>query len=93
MSLPTLAQFEADARARGYDEVIERSWQPGTVLDSHAHDFDVDAIVVQGEMWLTVGDETRHMRAGDRFGLARGIPHSERYGDEGATYWVARRNG
>ena len=63
------------------------------MLETHAHDFDVDAIVVQGQMWLTVGDKTRHMHAGDRFTVDRGIPHSERYGDEGATSWVARRNG
>jgi quercetin dioxygenase-like cupin family protein len=46
---------------------------------------------VQGEMWLTVGEGTRHLRAGDTFELDRELPHAERYGSAGATYWVARR--
>jgi len=35
-------------------------------------------------------ERTQHLRAGDRFELDHGVPHAERYGDEGATYWVAR---
>nr|WP_316640578.1 hypothetical protein [uncultured Roseateles sp.] len=34
---------------------------------------------------------TRHLRAGDRFELDAEVPHDERYGIEGAMYWVARR--
>jgi quercetin dioxygenase-like cupin family protein len=71
--------------------VLVRRWDPGTVLETHVHPFDASAVVVQGEMWLVTGDDTRHLFAGDSFELARGTPHSERYGSEGATYWVARR--
>jgi len=53
----------------------------------------VEALVVQGEMWLTVGNDVRHLTPGDTFTLGREVPHSERYGLEGATYWAARRNG
>lgn len=87
----SFSEFEADARGQGFDEVLERRWEPLTVLDVHAHPFDAKAIVVCGEMWLTVGDDTRHLRSGDTFELDREIAHSERYGSEGATYWVARR--
>jgi hypothetical protein len=83
--------FEADARAQGFDEVLERRWAPATVLDSHTHPFALRALVVQGEMWLTVGDKVRHLQSGDEFALDREVPHMERYGAEGATYWVARR--
>jgi AraC-like ligand binding domain len=91
MGAVTFSQFEADARARGFDEVLERQWAAGTVLDTHTHPFAVQARVVQGEMWLTVGEGTRHLRAGDTFELDRELPHAERYGSAGATYWVARR--
>lgn len=87
----TFAEFEADARARGFDEVLERQWPPLTLLETHVHPFAVDARVVRGEMWLTVGAETRHLLAGDRFELDRDVAHAERYGSTGATYWVARR--
>lgn len=91
-ALPSFEAFAADARARGFDEVLERRWAPGTVLDTHTHDFGVDAIVTQGEMWLGCGGKTRHLRPGDRFALEARVPHDERYGPEGATYWVARRS-
>ena len=92
MSQPDFQTFEAAAKAQGFDEVLERQWAPATVLDTHTHEFAVRALVAQGEMWLTVGDEVRHLHPGDEFTLDRGVPHAERYGAAGATYWVARRN-
>lgn len=91
--LPSFEAFERAARAGGADEVLVRDWAPGQVVDTHTHPFDANAVVVQGEMWLTCGDETRHLRPGDTFALASGTPHAERYGPQGATYWVARRGG
>jgi quercetin dioxygenase-like cupin family protein len=87
----SFAEFEAQARADGFDEVIERRWPPDTVLDTHTHDFAVRALVTQGEFWLNCDGHTRHLRAGDRFTLERDVPHAERYGADGAAYWVARR--
>ena len=92
MNRITLETFTAEARAQGFDEVLERKWQPSMVLESHTHPFSLKALVVQGEMWLTVGNEERHLRPGDEFALDRDVPHEERYGSEGATYWVARRH-
>ena len=93
MNLPTFEAFSAGTRAQGFDEVLERKWQPSLVLDTHTHPFAVKALVVQGEMWLTVGTDVRHLQPGDEFALEREVPHAERYGAQGATYWVARRHG
>ncbi len=91
MSLPTFEEFASATRAAGATEVIERRWAPGQVLDTHTHPFRVvDALVVEGEMWLTCGPETRHLRPGDRFTLPAELPHAERYGQAGAVYWVGR---
>lgn len=87
------AQYQSARLADGFDEVAERRWEPDTTVPTHTHPFSVEALVVQGEMWLTVGEQTQHLRAGDRFALAREVPHAERYGAEGATYWAARRHG
>ncbi len=92
MNRVTFETFEAEARAQGFDEIVERKWDPGTVLQSHAHPFSVRALVVQGEMWLSVGNDVRRLRPGDEFAIDRDVPHSERYGAEGATYWAARRH-
>jgi hypothetical protein len=89
----TFQQFEADALARGFDEALERRWSPDQVVDEHRHPFTADALVVDGEMWLTEAGETRHLMPGDTFHLEQDVPHAERYGPTGAVYWVARREG
>lgn len=91
--LPTFAEFEAAERARhGANEVLRRDWPANHVVAEHAHPFSARALVVVGELWLTSGGETQHLLPGDRFEVPAGVPHSERYGPEGATFWVARRN-
>ncbi len=92
MALPTFETWKQEALAEGFDEVLERDWPPGTVLESHVHPFALRARVVRGAMWLTVADEVRALHPGDAFALDANVPHAERYGPEGATYWVARRN-
>ena len=87
------SEFEAAERAIGCSEVVSRSWDADSVQPEHTHPFHARALIVEGEMWLTVDGTTRHLRPGDRFDLAPGTPHSERYGPAGATYWVARTNG
>lgn len=106
---PSFEDFERQALADGYDQVLARDWPALAVLDTHTHPFAVRAVVVQGELWLTVMQaapgapadhpapplverETLHLREGDCFELPHSAPHAERYGPQGATYWVARRN-
>lgn len=90
MPATTFEAFAVEQRALGCDEVIERVWKPDITVQTHTHPFSVRALVVQGEMWLTVGEQTRHLCAGERFELDEDVPHAERYGAEGATFWVAR---
>lgn len=90
--MTTFEAFSAEHRAAGCDEVLERRWQPNMVIETHTHPFAVQALVVQGEFWLTLGGRVQHLKAGDRFELAADVPHAERYGAEGAIFWVARRN-
>ena len=84
--------FQADLLAQGFDEVLTREWAPLQVVGDHAHPFAAKAVVVQGEMWLKVGDAVRHIGVGGGFELEANIVHSERYGAEGAKFWVGRRN-
>ena len=84
--------FRAHPLLQGADEVLERHWAPDQVVETHSHPFDADAVVTAGEMWLIREDRTEHLKPGDTFQLKAGTPHSERYGPQGATYWVARRH-
>jgi hypothetical protein len=89
--IPSFDKFAADLRSQGYDEVLVRDWSPREIVDTHRHPFAAKALVVSGEMWLTQRGTTRHLVAGDRFELGAEEPHAERYGEQGATYWVGRR--
>ena len=93
MSTDSYNEFERAALAQGFDEVLVREWAPDLVIDTHQHPFAVKARVVRGEVWLTVGDDTCRLQAGQGFELERAVPHAERYGSAGATFWVARRHG
>lgn len=91
MNAANFEAFRLQALMEGYDEALEREWPPLALLDMHRHPFAAKALVTRGEMWLTVGDLTRQLRPGDTFEIERDVPHAERYGADGATYWVARR--
>ena len=92
MTLSTFEELRHQAFKAGFDEVLERQWPANAVLEIHTHPFDVWAVVTLGELWLTAQGRTQHLRGGDTFELAAGEPHAERYGVEGASYWVARKN-
>jgi quercetin dioxygenase-like cupin family protein len=91
MNPQTFADFENAARAQGFDEVLLREWEPGQVSGNHTHPFDLSVLVVRGGLVLNCGGEARTLGAGQRFELPRDTEHSEHYGPEGATFWVARR--
>lgn len=90
--MESFESFRKRSLEDGADEVVERRWGAGQIVETHTHPFEARALVTEGEMWLTCRGETRHLRAGDTFYIEAEIPHSERYGARGATYWVARRN-
>ena len=92
MNALTFEAFKSKAMTDGFDEVLERQWAADTVLETHSHPFSVEALVTQGELWLTVAGDTRHIPAGQTFTLPSDTPHIERYGPQGASFWVARKN-
>ena len=92
MNLPSFEQFSQASLAEGFDEVLVRDWPPGQHVDKHSHPFGVKALVVRGDLVLTVEEAVTHLQAGDPFTLARDTLHAEQYGADGATFWVARKN-
>ncbi|MFN9745762.1 MAG: cupin domain-containing protein [Betaproteobacteria bacterium] len=90
--LPSFEAFRAEWLGQGYDEVLAREWAPGQVVPEHRHPFDAQVLVVRGSLVLGCAGEQRALQAGDCFGLPAGVPHTEHYGPEGASFWVARRN-
>ncbi len=88
----TFEQFKQESLAAGFDEVLERKWEANLVIDPHTHPFSVQALVTEGEMWFTTAGTTKHLTPGSTFKLDRDVEHAEKYGPEGATFWVARKH-
>lgn len=89
---PTTEDFTARLRQDGFAEVATRSLPPGQVVPLHSHPFEVRALVVDGEITLTVDASRRTYRAGDVFQMARACEHVEHVGDAGVTYVVGRKH-
>ena len=92
---PTQAErdaFEATLRAQGYEEIFSKSIEANVVNAEHSHPFDVSVLVLGGQLTLECGGRSHTYRTGDRFELARGIPHVERYGPDGYTFVAGRRS-
>lgn len=85
-------EFRTRKLAEGFDEVLIRPWEPNFANEPHTHPFFTEALVAQGEYWLTMDGKTTHYKTGDTFRVDRGALHSEKYGPEGATFWAARKN-
>jgi quercetin dioxygenase-like cupin family protein len=61
----TRETFEARLRAEGYPQ-IEVSEHPANTRNAeHSHTFDVRALVLEGEITLTVAGTARTYRAGE----------------------------
>ena len=88
----SFAQFEKVMLAAGYNQVLQRIWEPDQMLEEHTHPFEVNAMVVQGEVLLTIKEEKpRRIVAGESFSLSAHTTHSEQYGPEGAIFWAPRK--
>ena len=83
-------QFESALRRQGF-ACERRSMPPLTVVAEHAHPYDVRALVLNGEITLTVEGEEYAYREGDIFVLPAGHRHAESVGPAGVDYLVGRR--
>lgn len=90
-NMMTFEAFTAEAQALGFAQVVAREWPANEVVPEHTHPFAAHALLALGEMWLTVDGHTQHLLPGNRFALPANQPHAERYGPQGATYWVGRK--
>jgi quercetin dioxygenase-like cupin family protein len=51
------------------------------MLPAHSHPHEQAGTVISGELELTVGGETRRLKAGEPFIIPGGVEHSGRVGD------------
>ena len=85
------ASFEARLRTEGFPEIRVNELKPACHNAEHTHPFDVLALVLEGDITLTIGGAARTYRAGDEFSMKAGCRHVEDAGAQGVKYLVGRR--
>jgi quercetin dioxygenase-like cupin family protein len=84
------AHFEFALRRDGFT-VERKTVAPSTCAAEHAHPFDVRALILNGEITLTVEGIDHAYREGDIFVVPAGLRHAEAVGPEGVAYLVGRK--
>ena len=69
--------------------LVER--EVGGFLDLHAHPYEVHALVIEGQIDITIGGIKSSYLAGDAFHLPPNQTHTENYGAKGVKYLASRR--
>lgn len=84
-------EFEAALKAENYPEIVNISKEVGYQMHEHIHEFDAYALILQGDITLTVGGISTTYKAGETFRLAAHTPHEESAIPHGVNYLVGRR--
>ena len=85
--------FAKQLADEGFDEILTKSMPAGQQVGAHTHDFEVKALVTQGEVTLGVAGKLSTYGVGEVFKMAKLCEHTERYGDDGVSYVVGRKHG
>lgn len=88
----TTESFRNALIADGYADIELRTMPAGTFNDRHSHDFDVRALMLEGELLLSWEGREHCFRPGEVFTMEAGCMHVERFGAAGARYLVGRRH-
>ena len=87
----SLTEFTAQAMDDGFDEILQKEWAPNLAIQKHTHPFDARVQVAAGLVKLELASGIQTFEAGQSFYIPRDTEHAEQYGEQGATFWVARK--
>ena len=86
------APFERQLREEGFRRVYVWTDGPGASYPDHTHAVDTAHIVLDGELTLTCGGDTRTYTSGERPpDVPAGAVHSARMGSTGCRYLIGER--
>lgn len=84
--------FEAQLKADSFDEITLLEKPIGYAMGEHQHTFEARALIVKGDITLTVSGVSTTYAAGDIFQLPAQTPHHEDAAAHGVTYLVGRKH-
>lgn len=90
--MKTITEQEAKTilSERGHKNWVTVTFPKNDIQNLHQHPFDVDLVVVSGNIKIVVGDKEYNLTSGDEFQLGAGIAHSEFMGENGVVLVSAR---
>jgi quercetin dioxygenase-like cupin family protein len=59
--------------------------EPNSTVPEHKHDNEQLGFVINGNLTMRIGSETRELHAGDTYSIPSDVPHEATAGSEGAT--------
>lgn len=81
-------EWEEQLHAEGFAKTFVWQDPPNAYYPNHTHATETAHIILDGEMTLTTGGETRTYGAGERCDVSAGAIHSARMGPNGCRYIV-----
>lgn len=85
------ADFEAKLRADGYTEIETQTLEPRPAKGEHGHPFAIRGLVLAGTFVVTQDNQRTAYQPGEVFAVAKGHPHDESIGPDGARVLVGRK--
>jgi quercetin dioxygenase-like cupin family protein len=64
-------------------------FSPHSIIPNHKHAHEQVGIVVEGELYMTIGGETRLMKAGEAYVIPGNVEHGGKTGDTPARVFDA----
>jgi mannose-6-phosphate isomerase-like protein (cupin superfamily) len=83
--------LEGDLRQEGFLHTYVWQDGPNAFYPDHTHAEETAHIILDGEMTLTQGGETRTYGAGERSDVPAGAVHSAKMGPRGCRYLIGER--
>ena len=85
-------EFESLLRQDGFDDVGVMGKPEAPINDPHAHDFDARALILDGEITLTIDGVATAYRKGDTYDVPAGTAHQETVPTGGVEYVYGLRH-
>lgn len=83
------AQWRSQLQSEGFGDIYIWRDGPGVEYLEHGHRALTAHVVLAGSIEITINDENKIYKEGDRFDVPAGKTHTAKVGGEGCTYLIA----
>jgi quercetin dioxygenase-like cupin family protein len=87
----SVESYREQLRQEGFERVYLWRDRPGATQAPHFHTSDTVQIVIDGEMTLNLGGQSRVLGWGERAFVAAGAMHASKAGPQGCIFLVGER--